>query len=208
MPLVPGVPEQGLSSGEAVAAGLPPEAAVQCVCGARLTLRTGHGQLRTASGLERAARVHTAGAGSLLSLVCVVERGGRRWTGLVAAVRGRSVPCLHVGGVLASFGPFVGKWQPWEGGLVRLYGLGEVGGGGALRSQQDCGVSGTEEPPPRPPAGPSALEQVSHSRECICPRPLSSLFRFTYSVPRFGDAVSSTSMSTSLSWQRISTGGT
>ena len=132
-------PRAGPELGEAVAEGLPPEAAVQCACGARLTLRAGKGQLRTASGLGRAARMHTAGAGSLLSLVYVVEQGGRRWTGLAAAVRGRSVPCLHVGGVLASSGPFVGKWQPWEGGLLRLYGLGEVGGGRACARSRPVG---------------------------------------------------------------------
>ena len=100
---------------------------------------------------------------------------------------------------------FVGKRQLWEGGLVRLCGPEEVGCGGVSCSQQDCGVSGTEQPPTSSPS-PSALERVSHSRECICPHPFCSLFRFTYSVPRFGEEVSSTSMSTSLSWQCVCTG--
>lgn len=97
---------------------------------------------------------------------------------------------------------FVGKRQLWEGGLVRLCGLGEVGGGGVSCSQQDCGVSGKEQPPASSPS-PSALERVSHSRECICPRLFCSLFHFTYCVPRFGEEVSSTSVSTSLSWQCV-----
>ena len=157
-----------------------------------------------ASGLGRAAHMHIPGAGSLLPLVRVAERGGHRQGGLGAAVRGCGVPCPHAGGVLASSVPFVCWEMAAVGGLVRLCGLGEVGGGRALWSQQDCGVSGTQQPPtstPRP-----SLERVSHSRECICPRPFRSLFHFTCSVPRFGEEVSSTSVSTSLSWQCVCTG--
>lgn len=146
--------------------------------------------------------MHTPGAWPLLSLVCVAEQGGRGRGGLAAAVQGCSVPCLRAGGVLVSSGPFVGKRQLWEGGLVRLCGLGEVGGGGVSCSQQDCGVSGKEQPPASSPS-PSALERVSHSRECICPRLFCSLFHLTYCVPRFGEEVSSTSMSTSLSWHCV-----
>lgn len=158
-----------------------------------------------ASGLGRAAHMHIPGAGSLLPLVCVAERAatGRAGWGLPsgAAV---SRAFMRVGSWCPLHPLFAGKWQLWEGGLVRLCGPGEVGGGGALWSQQDCGVSGTQQPPtstPRP-----SLERVSHSRECICPRPFRSLFHFTYSVPRFGEEVSSTSVSTSLSWQCVCTG--
>ena len=73
--------------------------------------------------LGKATRMHTPGAGSLPSLVCVVEQGGCRRGGLAAAVQGCSVPCLHAGGSWRPPDPlFIGKWQLWEGGLIRLYG--------------------------------------------------------------------------------------
>lgn len=196
-----------MSSGDAVAGGgssLRPS--VQCVCRAPRHPEDGewtavHGPLGW-GGLPTCTYL-----GLGLSCPSCVWRNGaatdRAGWGLPsgAAV---SRALMRVGSWRPLYPLFAGKWQLWEGGLVRLCGLGEVGGGRALWSQQDCGVSGTQQPPtstPRP-----SLERVSHSRECICPRPFRSLFHFTCSVPRFGEEVSSTSVSTSLSWQCVCTG--
>ena len=132
-----------------------------------------------ASDLGKATRMHSPGAGSLLSLVCVVEQGSCRQGWLVAAVHHCRVLCLHAGGVLASSGPFVWKWQLCEGCLGRLYVPEEAGHGGALSSQQDCGGQ-RDRTAYIFHSSPSALERVSHSRVYICTCPFSSLLHFTY----------------------------
>ena len=103
--------------------------------------------------LGKATGMHTPGTGSLPSLVCVAEQGGCRRGGLAAAVQGCSVPCLHTGGSWRPADPFfVGKWQLWEGGLIRLYGhQGDEGWQGTvliagLWGQQDRNAYNT--PPP------------------------------------------------------------